>query len=350
MPTMRVALVGFGTVGQGLAALIAEKRTALQQQYDLDLVLTAVHDPRFGTVVSEAGLAAEALLTAAAQGTFGTNLPTASFPDSPTFVAQAPADVLVEATPTNLVDGEPGLSHIRTALEHGKHVVTTNKGPIALAYGELAELARRRGLALRFEGTVMSGTPVFHLLENGLRGSRISGLRGILNGTTNYILTLMEQGESYSAALARAQAEGFAETKPDADVLGWDAQAKVLILAKVLFGAELTPQEVPCQGITHLSSAEVRRAVAAGAHWKLVGEISPTATGVRAEVALKKLPSTDFLASIKGVTNALAIGTDTLGEITIVGPGAGRRETGFSILSDLLAIAASHQPWKVKGA
>ncbi len=345
MQPMRVALAGFGTVGQGFTALLADKRSFIEQKYGISILITAVHDPRFGTVIAEKGLDEERLLKAAAAGEFDQSLSEMSFPDSQTFVVEAPAEVLVEATPTNLETGEPGLTHIIAALENGKHVVTTNKGPIALAYPRLMRIAEEQKRALRFEGTVMSGTPVFHLLENGLEGVTVSRVRGILNGTTNYILSLMEQGETYSAALSKAQAEGYAETKPDADVLGWDAKAKVMILANVLFQAGLAPEDVPCQGITELSPKKVMLALAANRHWKLVGEVYQTSDGIQAEVSLKDLPSTDFLASVSGVNNALCIYTDSLGEVTIVGPGAGRRETGFSILSDLLGIGRGYQPW-----
>jgi homoserine dehydrogenase len=251
---------------------------------------------------------------------------------------KAETDVLLEATYTDIKTGEPATSHIRAALERGVHVVTTNKGPLALHYRELAELAARRKVEFLFEGTVMSGTPVLNLLRETLSGAEILEMQGILNGTTNYILTRMEEGLSYEDALKKAQELGYAEAVPDADVLGWDALAKVTILANVVFGASLKPTESPCEGITKITAADITKAKTDGKRYKLIGRVWREGGVVKAAVAPRLVDLSQPLAGVMGATNAVAIKTDALGEVTIVGPGAGKAQTGFSMLTDLLHI------------
>ena len=218
------------------------------------------------------------------------------------------------------------------------HVSTTNKGPLALHYKELADLADGKGIRFLFEGTVMSGTPVINLIRETLAGSQISEIKGILNGTTNYILTRMEEGLSYEDALKKAQELGYAEAVPDADVLGWDALAKVTILAKTVYGARGNPFDFPCEGITGITASAITDAKARGKRFKLIGKVWREGSDVKASVAPEEVDMTHPLAAVMGATNALTFTTDTLGDVTIVGPGAGKIETGFSLLVDLLKI------------
>jgi homoserine dehydrogenase len=218
------------------------------------------------------------------------------------------------------------------------HVTTTNKGPLALFSKELVDLANKKGVQFLYEGTVMAGTPLLNLIRETLAGSGISEMKGILNGTTNYILTQMEAGMDYAAALEQAQKLGYAEAVPDADVLGWDALAKVTILANVVFGASLSPGDSPCTGITGITPEQIAAAAADGRRHKLIGRVWRDGTEVRASVAPQLVDLSHPLAGVGGATNAMTITTDTLGDVTIVGPGAGRRETGFALLNDLITI------------
>ena len=339
---MKLAFIGFGTVGRGLMELLEEKKADLETRYGFRYRTVAVHDIAYGTVHDEQGLdGSELLKMAEAQRTFRGHKKFVDGMTAEQVITETGANTVVEVTPTNLETGQPATGYIQAALKRKKHVVTTNKGPVALAYPELHKLAEENGVQFRFEGTVMSGTPVFHLWETGLAGAQISRVRGILNGTTNYILAQMEAGISYEDALKDAQQKGYAETVPDADVLGWDAKAKVLILANVLLDAGLRPDDVACEGITGISLEDVEAARAKGQRWKLVGQVERKNGTVTASVAPVSLPVDDFLAGISGVNNALLFETDTLGSVTIIGPGAGRRETGFSLLTDLLAIHRS---------
>jgi homoserine dehydrogenase len=261
--------------------------------------------------------------------------------DSLKSIKESNADIVIEVSHTDIETGEPGLSHIRTALKAKKHVVTTNKGPIALAYRELSELARENGVFLRFEGAVLSGTPSLNLGLEALAGAEIREIRGILNGTTNYILTQMSKGMSYQAALKEAQRLGYAEAKPDADVEGWDALAKIVILANVLMGGEVKVADVEREGITGITIKDIEEAEQEGKCWKLIARAWREEGEVKARVRPEKIAREDFLAGVGGVMNALVLDTDVLGEVTIIGPGAGGREAGFALLSDMLSIHRS---------
>jgi len=261
--------------------------------------------------------------------------------DALEMIQKVDADVMLEATYTDIKTAEPATSFIRAALERGMHVVTTNKGPLALHYHELEELAQEKGVKFLFEGTVMSGTPVLNLLRETLAGSSVTAIKGILNGTTNYILTRMEEGLTYEDALQKAQDLGYAEATPDADVLGWDALAKVTILAKAVFAAQGNPFDFPCEGITQISAADITEAKNRGQRFKLIGKVWREGNLVKASVGPEEVDLNHPLAGVMGATNALTISTDALGDVTIVGPGAGKRETGFSMLIDLINIGAA---------
>ena len=336
---MRLVFVGFGTVGQGLAELLLAKRDELKKRYGLDWIVTGIADRLKGNAYDAKGIDLAKALTMAAKGESLAALDRGGKGwDALAMAKHAEADVLLEATYTDIKTGEPATSHVRAALERGVNVVTTNKGPLALHYRELADLAAKRKVEFLFEGTVMSGTPVLNLLRETLAGAEILEMQGILNGTTNYILTRMEEGLSYEAALAKAQELGYAEAVPDADVLGWDALAKVTILANVAFGASLKPTESPCEGITKITAADIAKAKADGKRYKLIGRVWRESGAVKAAVAPRLVDLSQPLAGVMGATNAVAIKTDALGEVTIVGPGAGKAQTGFSMLTDLLHI------------
>ncbi|MGH2509516.1 MAG: homoserine dehydrogenase, partial [Ktedonobacteraceae bacterium] len=249
------------------------------------------------------------------------------------------ANILVEATSTNLSDAEPGLSHIVTALRMGVHVVTANKGPGALAGVELLALARQQGVQLRMEASVMAGTPVLSTLIEGMAGANVQAVRGILNGTTNYILSAMAEGRAYAEVLAEAQVLGYAETDPSADVEGYDALAKTLILAALVFNQPLKQEQVALQGITALSLDDIQQAAEAGQRFKLIASIQRNGAQLEARVAPQALDLSDPLARVDGVTNALTIQTETLPAVTIIGPGAGGLATAQGLLADIIACA-----------
>ena len=332
----RIALIGFGTVGQGLAEILLNKEELLKEKYGYEFDIVGISDIAYGTVYNPEGLDVPALLeNAKAKEKFSKD---AKDWDSLTLITESNATVVCELAFTDLKTGEPAISHCKAAFETGKHIVTSNKGPAALAYRELKELADKNNVQFLIEGTVMSGTPVLNLMDGPLAGCTITAARGILNGTTNYILTRMEDGMSYEEALKKAQELGYAEADPTGDVEGYDARGKVTILANVVMGTSLKIDDVACKGITKITLDDIAKAKEENCRWKLIGAVEKKGDVITASVAPEKLPLTHPLAGVMGATNAMTFTTDLLGDVSIVGPGAGRAETGYSILTDLIKI------------
>src|SRR5215467_4259764 len=346
MKNLRLSIIGFGVVGQGLAELLSTKKDLLRQKYDLNITLVSIATARSGFIYRQDGLDIPMLLELASTHNPFTAHPGITYWQSTLEGLRATGgDILAEVTPTNLRDAEPAISHIRTALSQGMHVVTANKGPAALAASELFALAQRHGVHLRMESTVMAGTPVISTIREGMAGANVHALRGILNGTTNYILSAMAAGRGYAEVLAEAQAQGYAETDPTADVEGYDALAKTLILAALVFGHPLKPEQVACQGITAITKEQVQDAIKQNKRIKLVAALRMLSSNhqkgasLEARVEPLALPLSDPLARVDGVLNALSIQADTLAEVTIIGPGAGRLQTGQGLLADIIACA-----------
>lgn len=339
MKEVALAFIGFGNVAQGLTQILLQNEEEHAKKYGIRFLITAITDPLKGTAFDPDGLSPASLLEAA-QKPGGLNSLPGTHPgwDAMEMIQNSPADVVVEMSYTNLQTGEPSKTYMAEALRRKKHVVTTNKGPIALHYDELAAIARLHGVSIGLEGTVMSGTPVLHVGCELLAAAGIQRIQGILNGTTNYILTQMESGQSYATALAEAQAQGYAEADPTGDVEGFDAAAKVAILSRLVMGVSVPFASVQRQGISGLTQADIAQARAAGKHWKLVGTVEKVNGGVEASVRPQCLPEDHPLARISGVTNALVYTTDFLGDVTMIGPGAGRLQTGYAILQDLFSI------------
>jgi homoserine dehydrogenase len=340
MKSLRLSVAGFGVVGQGFIELLHRKQDYLRQVYDIDARLVGVGNAHHGFIYREDGLDMPAILELGANKRPLTDYESTRHWDTILEgLQETGANVLVEATSTNLRDAEPALSHIVTALRLGVHVVTANKGPGALAGLDLLALARQQGVHLRMESTVMAGTPVISTIMEGMAGANIQAVRGILNGTTNYILTAMAGGREYAEVLAEAQALGYAETDPTADVEGYDALAKTLILAALVFNQPLQQEQVARQGITGINSDDIRRAASEGKRIKLVASLRRKGEELEASVSPQELPLDDPLARVDGTTNALTIQSDTLGEVTISGAGAGAIPTAQGLLADVLACA-----------
>ncbi len=337
---MRLLLIGFGAVGQGFARILHDKAGSLRADQAFAPQVIGVVTASKGNLYRGSGLDIADLLAAAQAGSLEAYPEQAGLRrgmSAMDMIGAGAADALVEASPTNLETAEPALSYCYQALEAGLHLVLANKGPVALDLAKLRAKAAEKGRQLRYEATVMAGSPVMQMAEEALAGCAIGSARGILNGTTNYILTQMEGGMSYAEALAQAQELGYAETDPAGDVEGWDAAGKVLILAGALFGSALKMSDLDVSGITGISSADIAEAKAAGQRYKLIAEAVPGGGSVQA----MRLPLDDPLASVGGSTNAITLETDLLGAVTLIGAGAGQLETGSAIISDLLAIQRS---------
>jgi len=332
---LRIILVGFGTVGQSLARIIHKDRERIVDDYGFDPQITTIVDSR-GYCQDKNGLdlaaaleAKERLGTVAKYPEKGRRRPTAS-----RIISTSEGEVVVESTPSNFKDGEPGLSNIKQALTTGKHVVTVNKGPLALAMPALLELANHKKLQLRFSGTVGGGTPFLSFASKCLPGEKILGVHGVLNGTTNYILTRMENSSlGFQAALREAQMKGYAETDSSNDVQGFDTAAKIVIIANLIINRRLNLHDVEITGISKVTPQSLRDAKASGAKIKLIGRISESKATVKPE----EISATDPIC-VPDTLNALTFSTEHAGNVTLIGKGAGGEQTGSAILRDLVDI------------
>lgn len=343
--TMKIAIIGCGVVGQGLLKILRDKKEHLKEHFGLEASVVAVSDMMKGSILVEngAGLDLDAFIQHLEEKT-----PIGEFQvegaiyglDPIETIHQTSAEIIAEATFTDVKTGEPATTHVKEALKLKKHVVTTNKGPVALFVRELNSLARVNDVQFRYEGAVMSGTPIFNLMEFCLAGNDIREIKGILNGTTNFILTKMEEDDMpYEKALALAQEMGYAEADPTGDVEGFDALAKVLQLSNIILGGDLKETDVQREGITGITKKDIKKAAKKGKRYKLIGCTRKAPDGtITAYVKPELLPLSDPLAGVGGALNALTFRTDLSGDVTIQGPGAGQIETGFALLIDILAI------------
>ena len=335
-----VALIGFGGVNRALAGIIAENPEKFHRELGFSLRVVAVSDTFLGSAYSPEGID-PTLLTAlpVKQGACEELPDGTATANNESIIRDSNADIIVEATVTDSVTGEPAISHCRWALSSGRHLSTTNKGPLAFAAKALTALALEHNVGFEYEGVVMSGTPILRFADKLLKGSEINQFTGIVNGTANYVLGLVEQGQTFVDAVKSAQQQGYAEADPSADIEGKDVMLKVIVLANHLWGADLTAADVSCNGIASLTEAMVKEAAAAGCHWKLLGKATKATDGsIVASVSPEKLTSEHPLSNISGAVNALTFTTDMLGDVTVSGPGAGRIETAYAILSDIIAI------------
>jgi homoserine dehydrogenase len=345
----KLAFIGFGVVGQGLAEILLEKKEALRQKEGFEATVVAISDFMKGSIYHPNGLDIEVALKILKETGSLEN-----YPETPGLktgwnslktITQTNADTIIEVSYTDVKTGQPAIDHCKAAFESGKNVVMTNKGPVALAYKELSELAESKGVHWGFEGTVMSGTPSLRMPIVTLAGNEIKEIRGILNGTTNYILTKMEQeGVLYEDALKDAQELGYAEADPTSDVEGYDARYKIVILANHIMGIPLKVEDVTCKGITDISLKDIEEAKSEGKRWKLLAKVKMENGITVASIAPEKVGITDSLASIGGAVNAITYECDLLGPVTLSGAGAGKKETGFSLLIDLININRVRKP------
>lgn len=334
-----IALIGFGGVNRTLAEIIYKKRAELTDM-GIDLNIVSISDLFYGDIHDNNGLNIKRILNEdPKKGLFG-NLPNGSSECNPlSLIQNTNANIVSEATYSNPDDGQPALGYCEAALKRGIHVVTTNKGPVATASNQLKKLAQDNDCRFEYEGAVMSGTPVIRFAMQNLEGCNVRGFRGILNGTANYVLGQIESGKSQGQAIKKAQELGYAEADPTADIEGGDVLLKVRILANVLWGKTLNASDIYREGISELSEDTVRKALHKGQRWKLIGQASIDDSGkITASVKPQLLDSNDTMAGISGAKNAITFNTDYLGDVMVSGPGAGKEETAFALLSDIIAI------------
>ncbi|MFH0897571.1 MAG: homoserine dehydrogenase [Candidatus Bathyarchaeota archaeon] len=331
---MRIIIIGLGAVGEAFAKILQKKEKEILKTFGFRPCIVAVAD-RSGAAVNSSGLSLDELFKSKkACGSIALHPNFKSKMSSIEVIERVDADVVVEVTPTNIVNGEPGLSHIMAALKRKRHVITTNKGPLALALPALMELAAYNRVFMRFSGTVGGGTPILDLGRKCLLGDKILSIRGILNGTTNYILTRMdEEGVRMNIALKEAQKKGYAEADPSYDLKGFDAACKVVIMANWLMGKDVTIRDVDLTGITEITLENVEEAKGKGCSVKLIASIEGKEFTVKPQLIPRSHP-----LCVWGTLNAVTFKTEYAGEVTIVGKGAGGMETGGAVLRDLIEI------------
>lgn len=338
----RIGLVGCGTVGRGLIALLNGKRAFLKESRGFEFELCLVCDYKLGTLMSKQGLDMAAILRNLEESGNLHAMPGVTLGSLPLedLLRETPLDILCEATPTNYETGQPSRGILETALRGGANAVTCSKGGVGIALEELKRLADEFNVKIRFESSVLSGTPLIGLVRENLAGCEIERAEGIVNGTTNYILCRMEEGMEYAEALRRAQELGYAETDPTGDVEGLDSAVKVCIMAQEFFSTRLKMSDVERRGITSVTLGEMKRAREEGKRIKLIAGAERRDGAVRGYVEPRAIDVTHPLAGVMDAVNAVCLSTDNLGDVTIIGPGAGSRETAQGILSDMLEIAA----------
>ena len=329
---MRIILCGFGVVGQSLVKLFDSRSENLYAKYGLKPRVVGVFDSK-GSAVDTSGLDVSKLVEVKKK--FGT---VKNYADSKNTLSgvemlkNVEADVLIETTASNYKDAEPGMTHITTAMKKGLHVISVNKGPLALAFPSLMELAIYNQVMFKFSGTVGGGTPILDYAKNSLSGERITSFAGILNGTTNYILSNMATGLSFEDALKDAKDRGYVEADESLDLDGLDATAKLVILANWIMGMKVTMPDIKPTGIRNVTVKDIKKAAKNNCAVKLIASCNKELV-----VGPKEVSNDDPLC-VNGTLNAIAFTSEHSGTQTIIGRGAGGTETASSILRDLLDI------------
>jgi homoserine dehydrogenase len=337
MTHYRLALLGFGNVGQAFARLTQRKKDLLLQEYSLSFSITGIATSHHGMAIDPQGIDIDRALEFITRGSdlaLLSKLP--PLKDIADYIENCGADVLFENTPVNYTDGQPAVDYLRTALQSGMHAITANKGPVVHAYQELRQLAEKYGRKFFFESAVMDGAPIFSLFRECLPAAELHRFSGVLNSTTNLILTRMESGESFEQAIAYAQSIGIAETDPSGDIDGWDAAVKVAALVTVLMGIPLKPRQVERTGIRNLTLADVQQAARQGKRWKLVCTAERSGDGVIAHVHPELVGNDSPLYGVNGTSSIVTFETDVLPQLSIVEGNPGPETTAYGLLADFI--------------
>ncbi len=330
MEKIRIALLGYGNVGQAFARMLRRREDYIKETFGLEPVITAISTGRHGGITRAEGIDTGKLT----YDMFDPDLTDFDVIDFGEY------DVICELTPINIMTGQPATDHIRKALELGKHVITANKGPVAWRYRELRDLAREKGVKFCYEATVMDGVPVYNMAQKTLMGCKITEIKGILNATTNFVLTEMEKGVSYEDAIEEGRRQGFVEADPSMDLDGWDASAKLTALMNVLMDEEITPLDIKKTGISGVTKEDLDKAAKDGKKIKLlchgyledgkpIGKVEPTL-----------VDKNDMAAIMDATMSYVTVNTDLMGEVTVVEHAFEPEidHTAYGVLSDLLRI------------
>jgi homoserine dehydrogenase len=332
-----IALLGFGNVGRAFAKLLIAKKVELERIHGISWKVVGVATMRHGTVIDQRGLNIEDVLTIVQENGDLSDISSVPPPlTSLDLIEQSGAQVLFETIPVNYQTGQPAIEYLQRGLEQDMHVITANKGPVVHAYQELTSLAESKNRRFLFESTVMDGAPIFSLWREALPGARIESFRGILNSTTNLILTLMEGGMSFGEALSQTQSIGIAESDPSGDIDGWDSAVKVAAIVTVLMDTPLKPAEVDRKGIRDITEEMVKSSMDTGKRWKLVCEAEKMGDHVRSVVYPIEIEASDPLFNVIGTSSSITFHTDVLGDLTILEEDPGTETTAYGMLADFI--------------
>lgn len=329
MRVTKVAIAGFGGVGRATAELLLSRRGRYRRVHDAEVRLVAVCGSRSGLADAE-GLEADRL-TALETGLTG-----------PEFVAASGADIVIEAGPTDFRTGVPGLAYIDAALSAGRDTIVISKGALVHSGPRLRKAAHASGAILRLSGAAAAALPTIDLLQTSLAGSEVLAVEGILNATTNYLLDSMtNRGLTFGAALAEAQAGGFAEADPRTDTEGWDTACKLLLIANFGLGASLTMDDLRVKGLQSVAPGQIEEWRTQGLVPKLVGSLTRDGDTLRAGVGIRAYPLDDPFALVSGKAKAIRVITDAMGETIAISHGAEPLATAAAALKDLDHILAA---------
>lgn len=341
----KLAFIGFGNVARSLARLLLRKQNVLEEKYNITFSATGIATGRHGLAVNPEGFELNKVLEIVESGKSISPLSTFQVKNSLAVIKHSFADVLFENSPVNTATGQPAIDHIRAALNLNMHAITANKGPVVHAYPELMELAKSKGKVFRHESTVLGGAPVFSVFREAFPAAELLGFKGIINATTNIILSRMERGETFDQAVKFCQSIGVAETDPTNDVDGWDAAIKVAALVTVLMGTPFTPQQVNPMGIRGLTPQMIAQAKVDGKRWKLVASARRNGDTITARVEPELVAPSSPLYGMMDSSTGLTFETDVLPFYSITvsesptmkgGPG----ETAYGLFADFVNIVS----------
>ncbi|MDL1909151.1 homoserine dehydrogenase [Chloroflexi bacterium CFX6] len=342
-----LCFIGFGNVARALVRLLERKRGLLESKYNITYSITGIATGRHGFAVNPEGLDINQALEKVESGKSLFPLSTFQVEDSLAVIRYSNAAVMFENSPVNHETGQPAIDHVRAALEAGQHVVTANKGTVVHGYRELTALAESKGRKFLFESTVLGGSPLFSIFRETLPLAELHSFKGILNATTNLILSRMEGGETFDEAVKYCQSIGIAETDPSADVDGWDAAIKVAALVTVLMDVPLKPQDVERRGIREITPGMIEQAKGSGKRYKLVCSAERVGDQIKARVAPELVDSSSPLYGIMNSSSGVAFRTDVLPDYSITvtereGMPGGPVETAYGLFADFVNIVTRH--------
>jgi len=338
---LKLCLTGFGNVGRKFCHLLLDKERYLAEAYGCRIVVTGISGRSKGSLVAPDGIdLSDTLRQVEEKGVIAPDTP-GYFTGTPQeMMAAAQADVFIEMSTLSIWDGQPAASYIREAFSRKMYVITTNKGPEAWYYKELKDLAEQAGVQFLYEAIVMGGTPVFNLVEKTLHGNEISEISGILNCASNYVLKLLEEGQTYEAAIRAAQEIGLAEADPSMDMDGWDGAAKICALANIIMDAGITPKDVHVESASAVTAEDIERARAEGGCIKYICRAKRDTHTGQVEVSVKpeKIPVTHAYCTVNGTSSVITLYTDLAGELTLIQTDPGLLQTAYGVYSDLIAL------------